>query len=140
MPKHLIQGCPYRKPCPAVLMVRATEDRCSPRNGIKEMRQPARWSGATEHPSSAAGAKSARRNWRSGGSYSVADPRIRNGAAASGAQADSAVWLAFRPADRSGFGLPSLAANRTRRPPSRWRLRCGPRDIDLLDLKTQALA
>lgn len=45
MPKHLIQGCPYRKPCPAVLMVRATEDRCSPRIGIKEMRQPARWSG-----------------------------------------------------------------------------------------------
>ena len=38
MPKHLIQACPYRKLCPAVLMLRATEDRCSPRIGIEEMR------------------------------------------------------------------------------------------------------
>ena len=38
MPKHLIQACPYRKLCPAVLTVRATEDRCSPRIGIEEMR------------------------------------------------------------------------------------------------------
>jgi hypothetical protein len=49
MPKHLIQACPYRKLCPAVLMVQATEDRYHRGSVSKRCVRPARWSGGSEH-------------------------------------------------------------------------------------------
>jgi hypothetical protein len=49
MPKHLIQACPYRKLCPAVLMVQATEDRYHRGSVSKRCVRPARLSGGSEH-------------------------------------------------------------------------------------------